>query len=63
VFTVVVINDSCMHPLLLIALAIDVLNRLRNPWKCSFDRKTNELYCADVGQEATEEVNLVSYSL
>jgi hypothetical protein len=50
-----------MHPLRLITLTIDVLNRLRNPWKCSFDRKTtNDLYCADVGQEATEEVNLVS---
>jgi glucose/arabinose dehydrogenase len=30
---------------------------LRNPWKTSFDRKTGDLYIADVGQSALEEVN------
>ena len=30
---------------------------LRNPWKISFDRKTGDLYIADVGQAAREEVN------
>lgn len=30
---------------------------LRNPWKMSFDRKTGDLYVADVGQAALEEVN------
>ena len=31
---------------------------LRNPWRISFDRKTNELYIADVGQDMVEEVNV-----
>lgn len=30
---------------------------LRNPWRCSFDRLTGDLYMADVGQNAREEVN------
>lgn len=30
---------------------------LRNPWRFSFDRLTNDLYIADVGQGAWEEVN------
>ncbi|HEY8416659.1 MAG TPA: PQQ-dependent sugar dehydrogenase, partial [Limnochordales bacterium] len=30
---------------------------LRNPWKFSFDRETGDLYIADVGQNAWEEVN------
>jgi glucose/arabinose dehydrogenase len=30
---------------------------LRNPWRYSFDRKTGDLYIADVGQNAWEEVN------
>ncbi|MCU0451383.1 MAG: PQQ-dependent sugar dehydrogenase [Bernardetiaceae bacterium] len=32
---------------------------LRNPWKISFDRPTNQLWAADVGQNAQEEVNLI----
>ena len=32
---------------------------LRNPWRWSFDRKTQELWVADVGQRAQEEVNIV----
>lgn len=31
---------------------------LRNPWRCAFDRATGELYIADVGQFAFEEINL-----
>jgi glucose/arabinose dehydrogenase len=31
---------------------------LRNPWRFSFDRLTGDLYIADVGQGAREEVNL-----
>jgi glucose/arabinose dehydrogenase len=31
---------------------------LRNPWRFSFDRLTGELFIADVGQGAIEEVNL-----
>jgi glucose/arabinose dehydrogenase len=31
---------------------------LRNPWRFSFDRATGELYIADVGQSAREEINV-----
>jgi glucose/arabinose dehydrogenase len=31
---------------------------LRNPWRWSFDRATGDLYIADVGQGAWEEVNV-----
>lgn len=32
---------------------------LRNPWRFSFDRKTGKLFCADVGQNKWEEVNII----
>ncbi|MFN0135130.1 MAG: PQQ-dependent sugar dehydrogenase [Phycisphaerae bacterium] len=31
---------------------------LRNPWRNAFDRETGDLYIADVGQDAWEEVNV-----
>lgn len=31
---------------------------LRNPWRCSFDPTTGDLYIADVGQDSREEVNV-----
>ncbi len=31
---------------------------LRNPWRSTFDRATGDLYIADVGQNAREEVNV-----
>lgn len=34
---------------------------LRNPWRCSFDAlKPSYLFCADVGQNAVEEVDLIA---
>ncbi len=32
---------------------------LRNPWRYSFDRATGDLYVADVGQNALEEINFL----
>ena len=32
---------------------------LRNPWQFSFDKKTGDLYIADVGQNVWEEVNFI----
>ena len=35
---------------------------LRNPWRFSFDRKTGDLYIADVGQDTREEVDFQAAS-
>ncbi|MDO8544210.1 MAG: PQQ-dependent sugar dehydrogenase [Opitutaceae bacterium] len=32
---------------------------LRNPWRMSFDPATGRLWCADVGQNAREEINVI----
>lgn len=32
---------------------------LRNPWRIAFDRKTGRLWCADVGQNTFEEIDIL----
>ena len=34
---------------------------LRNPWRIGFDRDTGQLWAADVGQSAVEEVNIIEH--
>jgi hypothetical protein len=34
---------------------------VRNPWRDSFDRQTGDLYLADVGQDAFEEVDVIPH--
>lgn len=33
---------------------------LRNPWRMSFDPTSGRLWCADVGQNAREEINIIA---
>ena len=35
---------------------------LRNPWKFSFDRQTNDIWIADVGQGEIEEINRMPFN-
>ena len=31
----------------------------RNPWRCGFDLRTDELYCGDVGHTRVEEIDII----
>src|SRR5262249_36417403 len=33
---------------------------LRNPWRWSFDPSTGLMYCGDVGQDAREEIDIIT---
>lgn len=33
---------------------------MRNAWRCSFDRQAGTLWCGDVGQDAIEEIDIVT---
>ena len=48
-----------INPFILIGGLQELWSRgLRNPWRFSFDRVANDLYIADVGQGAREEINV-----
>jgi glucose/arabinose dehydrogenase len=50
-------------PLLPVTNAVQIWAKgLRNPYRTSFDRLTGDLYIADVGQDAREEVDVVAAS-
>jgi len=52
-------NSVPINPFLLGGGAQEVWSLgLRNPWRLSFDRQTGDLYIADVGQNAREEINV-----
>lgn len=34
---------------------------LRNPWRCSFDPVTNQLFIGDVGENTREEINIIPF--
>jgi glucose/arabinose dehydrogenase len=59
----VVVPSGAACPQLPATNAIEIWARgLRNPYRTSFDRLTGDLYVADVGQDAREEVDVVAAS-
>ena len=52
-------NNGIINPFILVGGAPQVWSLgLRNPWRFSFDRETDDLYIGDVGQGAREEINV-----
>jgi glucose/arabinose dehydrogenase len=52
-------TNGGINPFVLTNGAHEIWSRgLRNPWRFSFDRVTSDLYIADVGQGAREEINV-----
>ncbi|OQW59946.1 MAG: hypothetical protein BVN28_09925 [Nitrospira sp. ST-bin4] len=52
-------TNGGINPFVLTNGAHEIWSRgLRNPWRFSFDRATSDLYIADVGQGAREEINV-----
>ena len=59
----VVVPAGAACPQLPATNAVEIWARgLRNPYRASFDRLTGDLYVADVGQDAREEVDVVAAS-
>jgi len=52
-------TNGGVNPFVLVGGVQEIWSRgLRNPWRFSFDRVTNDLYIGDVGQGAREEINV-----
>ncbi|HKQ33755.1 MAG TPA: PQQ-dependent sugar dehydrogenase [Nitrospiraceae bacterium] len=52
-------SNGIINPFILVGGAPQIWSRgLRNPWRFSFDRDTDDLYIGDVGQGAREEINV-----
>jgi glucose/sorbosone dehydrogenase len=52
-------NNVIINPFVLLGGAPEVWSLgLRNPWRFSFDRETDDLYIGDVGQSAREEIDV-----
>jgi len=52
-------TNGGINPFVLLGGLPEIWSRgLRNPWRFSFDRVTNDLYIGDVGQDAREEINV-----
>jgi glucose/arabinose dehydrogenase len=52
-------NNGIINPFILVGGAPQVWSLgLRNPWRFSFDRETDDLYIGDVGEGAREEIDV-----
>jgi glucose/arabinose dehydrogenase len=52
-------NNGVINPFILVGGAQEIWSLgLRNPWRFSFDRDTDDLYIGDVGESAKEEIDV-----